>query len=143
MGHNGRLLQKHYSQEDNPKASTDRQPSFSVNEDENGLITVFRAGIIKKAYLVNESGNETIPISKTPFRIGKLLDTSDYRIENNAVSRKHADIVKENDTYYVIDLYSTNGTYVNGKRIQSGVKERIAGHDIVCFANAKYTFKID
>ena len=139
----GYSLQKHYSQEDNQKASTDRHSSFSVNEDESGLITVFRAGNIKKAYLVNESGNETIPISKIPFRIGKLLDTSDHRIENNAVSRKHADIVKENDIFYVIDLYSTNGTYVNGKRIQSGVKEKIADQDIVCFANAKYTFIIE
>lgn len=117
--------------------------SFSVNEDENGMVTVFRAGSTKKAFLIPDNTDARIAISKSPFRIGKLLDSSDYRIESHAVSRKHADIVKDQQQYYVIDLYSTNGTTVNGRRIQSGVKECLKSGDVICFADAAFRFILE
>lgn len=44
---------------------------------------------------------------------------TDIVINDYSVSRKHAKIVKQNNRYYIIDLNSINGTYVNGKRIKS------------------------
>ncbi|MCS6851183.1 MAG: GGDEF domain-containing protein [Gemmataceae bacterium] len=41
----------------------------------------------------------------------------DIRLEDESVSRRHAIIQPEPDGYHVIDLQSTNGTYVNETRV--------------------------
>ena len=43
--------------------------------------------------------------------------TSDIQIENIAVSREHATIIKGPNYYFIEDLQSKNGTFVNGKKI--------------------------
>src|SRR5262245_23452916 len=48
--------------------------------------------------------------------IGRQPDAGIY-LSALAVSRQHARILHENDTYYVEDLGSSNGTWLNGSRI--------------------------
>ena len=119
--------------------------SISINEDENGVITVFRGTqpIVQSVWLEDYSREGKIFITKFPFRIGKMEGVTDYQICNNAVSRKHADILKEQGRYFIIDLGSTNGTYLNEKRIQPGVKELLTDGMLVEFANSKYKIHID
>lgn len=116
------------------------QTSILINEDSSGIVTVFRAPAQQEYGLLCKQTNHIVMIDKSPFRIGKLLDSSDLRIENEAVSRKHADIIQELDKFYIIDLYSKNGTYINGKRINSGVKEEIYENDVITFANSSFIF---
>ena len=67
-------------------------------------------------------GEEEIVINKTPFVIGK--DSScDFSIKGDTyISRKHCRIVKQEDSYYIEDLDSTNGTFVDGEEIKGKVK---------------------
>lgn len=59
---------------------------------------------------------QTYEIEKSSVRIGRRPG-NDIRIDNLAVSGNHAKIEKVNDSYIIIDLKSTNGTYVNDKKI--------------------------
>jgi pSer/pThr/pTyr-binding forkhead associated (FHA) protein len=43
--------------------------------------------------------------------------TSDIQIDNIAVSREHATIIKGPNYYFIEDMHSKNGTFVNGKKI--------------------------
>ena len=55
--------------------------------------------------------------------IGLSKDHNNIVIEDPAVSKSHLQIIKDdNGDYYVIDLDSTNGTYVNGNRITGKVQ---------------------
>lgn len=45
----------------------------------------------------------------------------DLRIESDLLSRRHAELTIEEDRLKVVDLDSTNGTYLNDERIQSAV----------------------
>lgn len=45
----------------------------------------------------------------------------DLRIESDLLSRRHAELTIEEDVLKVVDLESTNGTYLNDERIQSAV----------------------
>jgi len=50
--------------------------------------------------------------------IGRVQD-NDIVLPVGNVSKRHARIVLKNDKYIVVDLRSTNGTYVNGRRLTS------------------------
>ncbi|MFP4697754.1 MAG: DUF6382 domain-containing protein [Eubacteriales bacterium] len=95
------------------------------------------------AYLVaNKNGvEEEICINNTPFIIGKLSSQVDYVIDNPTISRIHAKIIQNSNEYYLIDLNSRNGTFINGKRINNGGKELIRVGDIIKFSDRTYTFK--
>ncbi len=50
-------------------------------------------------------------------------------LENGAVSRHHAQILETHGAYYIEDLRSRNGTYVNGERVE-GQRELVDGDEI-------------
>src|SRR5919109_3672005 len=74
-------------------------------------------GIIQGEYALNK---ERILIGRKP--------DSDIRIDNLAVSSKHALIVTILDDSFLEDLGSTNGTYVNGKLIK---KHALKNGDVI------------
>ena len=55
--------------------------------------------------------------TKKSILIGRSPD-ADFRIRDYKVSKHHARIVNKNNKYYIIDLNSTNGTFVNNKKIK-------------------------
>jgi len=49
--------------------------------------------------------------------LGRSRDV-DVQIEDPNISRRHAEIVQEGSIYWLVDLGSTNGTEVDGRRVQ-------------------------
>jgi len=93
--------------------------------------------------LVRVKNSEVIRINKFPFRVGKERSFVDYFIgDNTAVSRSHAEIVKQSGSYFVKDMNSTNHTFVNGNMIQSGIDVQINVGDHIKFANEEFEFKL-
>ncbi len=52
-----------------------------------------------------------------PFRIGRV-EECEIRIENDYVSRIHAEVVFEDGAWWVRDLNSSNGIFVGGQRVE-------------------------
>jgi pSer/pThr/pTyr-binding forkhead associated (FHA) protein len=52
--------------------------------------------------------------------IGRGQD-ADVTVDNNAISRQHSSLELKGGIYYLTDLYSLNGTKVNGEKIDSAV----------------------
>ena len=68
----------------------------------------------------NENLSEIL--AKKPNVILGRGKEADIQILDNLVSRKHAKITKEANSYYVADLGSANGTYINNKKISKKTK---------------------
>jgi len=64
----------------------------------------------------------------TSLFIGKHVG-NDLVVEDSRISRQHAVIEKLDRDIAIQDLNSTNGTFVNGARIQPGVSQRVAEGD--------------
>lgn len=130
-----------------PETPLDERVSNNIviNEDDNGIVTVFRGipNAVIRVWLEHRLSKETVTVAKTPFRIGKMEGVADFRIFNNAVSRKHLDIIREQGKYYAVDLNSTNGTFLNGRRLQSGMKEALSNGDLLRIANEEFTVHIE
>jgi serine phosphatase RsbU (regulator of sigma subunit) len=60
------------------------------------------------------------PLEANPTVLGRQLDCH-IVLDAKAVSRQHAQIRCEDGSFFVEDLRSSNGTYVNGTRITGGV----------------------
>ena len=51
------------------------------------------------------------------------LDSSDIPVKDTKASREHAKIYKQGDRFAIVDLNSSNGTFVNGARITKHLLE--------------------
>ena len=68
--------------------------------------------------VINPSGNRTrMPLEPLPFTIGRQGDNN-LVLRDNRASRAHARVVAENGDYYVEDLDSRHGVFVNGHRVK-------------------------
>lgn len=78
----------------------------------------------KSAFLYVERGpgsGQLIPVRQGPMVIGRA-SVSDLRLAHASVSRRHAQLIRKGERYYVKDLGSQNGSYVNGSRIGAEVE---------------------
>lgn len=64
----------------------------------------------------------------------------DVELADKSISRKHAELVKDGDDYFLIDLKSGNGTYLNGKRIRSIEKHLLRSSDLIKVENYEISF---
>lgn len=63
---------------------------------------------------------QRVVLDPLPFTIGRV-ETADLQIDSARVSREHAQIALEEGRFVILDRGSTNGTYVNGHRIDRAV----------------------
>src|SRR3990167_7247052 len=75
-------------------------------------------------------------IGEFPYVIGRE-ESASFCIDSSRVSRKHVTIDRDGEGYILCDLESTNGTYVNGKRI---TQVPLTDGDIIVIADFEMTF---
>ena len=78
----------------------------------------------------------THPITTRSVVIGRSREC-DLRVSDGNASRRHAEIVQEGATYLVVDLGSTNGTELNGRRI---TREKLADGDRITIGATDVVF---
>lgn len=76
-----------------------------------------------------------VPIHSIPFKIGRRSNLA-LTLPCESVSKEHAEIYETDGELFVRDLGSTNGTYINGERVEgeSPIKEG----DIIQFATVVF-----
>jgi len=89
------------------------------------MLLKFNAAVIKE-----------IPFEKDSLSVGRKPD-NDIVIDNPAISGHHCRISVQGGTYFVEDLESTNGTFVNEKRIK---KSGLHHNDVVGLAKHALVF---
>ena len=87
--------------------------------------------MVKLIHSIDGTLDREYPLEKGRLSVGRDLD-NDIRLDDDAVSGHHAEIVIKASTYmeglldvWAVDLDSTNGTLINGKR----VKKQMLNHD--------------
>lgn len=93
--------------------------------------------------LLRKKTNEKVEINKNIFRIGKEMSYVDYCIaDNTAVSRSHADIIRKNDEFYIVDNNSLNHTFLNGIQIPSSQMQKLEDYMVIKLADEIFEFTL-
>lgn len=93
--------------------------------------------------LTRKKNKETITINSARFIIGKERAKVNYCVvDNTSVSRTHATIVNRGGTAYLLDMNATNGTFVNGVRLNPGQETALKNGDTILLADEEFTYYV-
>lgn len=87
--------------------------------------------------LILPSG-QRVPLGDAPVTVGRLSECT-VPLNDQNVSRRHAEIRPNRQNYVVVDLGSTNGTMVNGTRIYG--ETTLSDGDIISFGSTYVRFE--
>jgi FhaA, N-terminal domain/FHA domain len=82
---------------------------------------------------------ERHPLDRRAVMIGRSQDC-DIQIADPNISRRHAEVRQEEDSYSIVDLGSTNGLEVNGKRVRHA---RLEDGDTIVIGSTEVVFERD
>lgn len=91
------------------------------------------------AFLWWDRKKRAIPLDKVPFDLGSGESTS-LRLESPYVSRSHAQIRFEEGNYILVDLGSSNGTFLEGKRLDPGQEVPLKDQNQFSLAKEEFHF---
>ena len=99
------------------------------------------------ARITMPDGTHEVPLVLTPggrrLSVGRGTD-NDLYLNDRSVSKIHAALVMNREsTLLVADTGSTNGTFINGRRIGYGEARQIADGDVVGFGDIEVRFRKD
>ncbi len=90
------------------------------------------------AYLIIENGplaGKRVELASGTTRLGSR--DADFIVDDKHVSRRHAEITRDGDAYYVADLGSRNGTTLNGRELRPRQLARLCDGDRITIARVR------
>jgi hypothetical protein len=109
-------------------------------QEEEGTTVLGVGG--QQPYLLAVKNEEKITVTKDRFTLGRDPEQADYASKNMAVGRVHAEVVNEDGEYFLVDLESRNGSFVNGKKLAPKGKIKLKHEDKIKLANEEFIFKL-
>lgn len=117
------------------------EPEEKEEVCENPTVYLGAKEIAEGRLLYRGAGEESsFVIEGDSFLLGGRNEQADGQIQASGVSRNHARITREEDQYYIEDLNSKNGTYLNGELLAYKQKCPVNPGDHLRFAREEYVF---
>lgn len=88
-----------------------------------------------------QEGGQEYSLDRLPVMVGKMRSRVQLLLPDASVSRIHARFVEKGGRTALIDLNSTNGTYVNGIRMEQEETIILEDGDAVTFGNMELTYR--
>ncbi len=93
--------------------------------------------LVKIYILEGPEQGRSISLDKKSIILGRTSN-NDIQVKDPAISGQHLKIVREKDHFFIEDLNSTNGTYLNGHRIVPGRLTRVNEGDLISLGNTLF-----
>jgi FHA domain len=106
----------------------------------NSFVRVFflTGAIAVEAALISSSGRTVL--STSLVTIGRRADNT-LVIQDAKASSRHAEIRPMGEGYCIVDMGSTNGTFVNEQRIGPNVPQALKPNDIIRIGETRFTYE--
>jgi pSer/pThr/pTyr-binding forkhead associated (FHA) protein len=112
--------------------------------DDGDETTILEAAAsMPSAYLVREDTGERIDIIGGRFVLGRSRESANYCVDGRSViSRSHAAVVFEEGRYFVVDLNSSNKTFLDDIELVPGQGAELFSGSRIRIADMDFTFYI-
>lgn len=131
------------------QSTIDLKVETEYSSDSTILLKKPSSGQMKKkeervhAVLIRRKNGQIYIVNKSPFLIGRALTEVDMVVDNNpAISGIHCKIISENGKYYILDNYSTNGTFVNGIQVDAAEWGKLGEKSELTIADENFVFEV-
>ncbi len=106
-----------------------------------GLATAARPPSLRLVVVASRAlePGESLDLGPVPVTVGRAADNSVALPEDGFASARHARFEAARDAAWVVDLASTNGTFVNGERIEG--RRRLHDGDVVRIGETELRFQ--
>lgn len=91
--------------------------------------------------IIQKTGRE-YTIDKSEIYVGSSASDCDCSIDNGFISKRQLTVINEDGVYYAIDNGSTNGTTLNGNKMEPGMRYQLKDDDRLILANEIVDFKM-
>lgn len=112
------------------RASLPEDLDRTIVLDEQPVLVHRSAGKVRRSY--------SLPRDRV-FAVGRAPQVNSLRIDDPTVSAQHFKVVPKDGQFYVVDLETTNGTWVNQDRV---TVRRLAPGDLIRAGTAELEFQI-
>ena len=130
-------LLKIFKEENSEEEMEEEETEFTrkLTEDDQKTVLLLE---LPMGYLRKTDQDERIELTGKEFVIGSQERGTDYQLKEVGVSRRHVRFWEEEGEVWAEDLNSTNGTKVNGKRIQ---RQKLNHGDVVVIAREEFCYE--
>lgn len=131
-----------------PQAAPARpNPTVQPASKDSGATTILQGQVSATTMLANGGSitrvknGDKLDLKVQEVLIGRDPAVCNFHITGNTnIGRKHAKFVVKNGVTYIVDQNSTNGTFVNGARIQPNVEIALKNGDKIMLADEEFSF---
>jgi len=104
-----------------------------------------------KAYLIIQRSNRIVQLTKTVTVLGRRDYTTGFvpdidltdEDEEKYISRKHSQVLFKDGKFYLSEEPGAiNGTFLNGNKLQTGVKHELKNEDEITLCQLNVVFKV-
>lgn len=115
-----------------------------VKDSDSEVAAAVSKGVPKAMpYIVRVNTGERVMINKAVFKIGKAGRGVDYHVGGNgAISKVHIIIYQREDGCYLKDNKTTNGTYLNGQRLDDNGEMKLSNDAMISVGGEDFIFKL-
>ncbi|KAB8145084.1 DUF2662 domain-containing protein [Chloroflexia bacterium SDU3-3] len=119
-------------------AETSSAPAQADSSERTQVIQPMQAQQPRaRLVLAGGGGKQSIPLESTMLTIGRGLN-NDIILEDTRVSRHHAQLRYRSRRFWVADIGSTNGTFVNGEAVE---ERALNDGDVISLGGLELTFR--
>ena len=115
------------------KDEAERTIVYQMND---ATIVINKQNNPRLVFLDGEFKGKEVEIDKPIFTIGRIAG-NDLVIPDPGVSKRHCRIMRKGEKFYIEDFGSTNGTYINGEKVEKG---ELKSGDMLDIGPAKLQF---
>ena len=109
-----------------------------VDQDISTKTTVLRSEDSSGRLIALDNKYVDIALNKETLIVGRHKKTADILLNDPAIGKLHAELICEKDTYYLRDLNSVNGTFINEERLMPYEMKAISKGDHIKFSTIIY-----
>lgn len=119
-----------------PLELLEKKPEFDISLTKTYVLMETPVLVVRKGKNIGQSYslNRLYPVSIGRSRVNEI------RLEDAAVSGQHCRIIPENGKHVLYDLSSTNGTFLNDKKVS---KEGLKEGDVIRIGETQFLYRVE